>query len=119
MWGSWYGLLANIIFSGLCFGLLENGQIGASKKTDNDVLLAQTIGHFILEVDDLFPANKASQFKKESSCIKTAHSITVKSFKKTSVKKIKFLRKAKPKNPSTCVFSFLSCKKRALFLHLL
>ena len=53
MWGGWYGLLSNIIFSGLCFGLLENGQIGASEKTDNDVLLAQTKGPFILKVDGL------------------------------------------------------------------
>jgi hypothetical protein len=38
MWGGWYGLLTNIIFTGLCFRLLENGQIEASGKTDNDIL---------------------------------------------------------------------------------
>ena len=65
MWGSWYGLLANIIFSGLCFGLLENGQIGASEKTDNDILLAQTKGSFILEADDLFPITKAKPVLKK------------------------------------------------------
>jgi hypothetical protein len=65
MWGCWFWLLANIILSRLYLGHLKNGQIGASEKTDNDILLAQTKGSFILETDDLFPVTKAKPVLKK------------------------------------------------------
>ncbi len=90
-----------ILLAGFVFGLLGNGQIDASENADNDFLFAQSKGPFVLEADDLFPANKAKPVLKKKVPAKKSRTLLKPSpsKNKTSLKKTKARAKSKAQKP--------------------
>lgn len=115
----WDELLAGNFLAGCIFGLLGNGQIGASEKADNAFLMAQSKGPFVLEADDLFPATKAKPVIKKKVPIKKPRTPfkSVSQKNKTSVKKTKVRTKSKAQKPKSAriVPSSLSKKRAYVF----